>query len=228
MVPTPSESIAALQQLLRIWLARDGEASIPLLDGTSLPGMAIHVQVEHIAELTESVIELIRHNIYLTTAPLMRLSLECAVNALWWASKPTGVRSSMHEATRQSGLLAKAMRKIAPRVVNDTKGLDEALRVSAEFASDEARYFEKRCKAINGGEWIYPYYRLLSEASHGGPRSGVSIKPRALQLITSAFDSCSGERKRYFAAPVVMLAQACWFRCSPWLESTATARGAAG
>lgn len=57
----------------------------------------MHVQVEHIAELTASVIELIRGNIYLATAPLIRLSLESAVNSVWWASDPAGVRASVHE-----------------------------------------------------------------------------------------------------------------------------------
>lgn len=168
-VPNPGESVAVLQRLLRLWHAHDGGAAIPKIDGTSLPALAIHVQVEHIAELTTSVIQLLHSNIYLSTAPLVRLSMECAVNAVWWAREPIGVRSSMHEAARQSGLLVRAMRRLSPGAFQDTRELDAVLRDYAVFASDEARVFEKRCKAIPGGEWIYPYYRLLSEASHGGP-----------------------------------------------------------
>lgn len=168
-VPTPSESVAALQRLLAMWHAHDGEAAIPHIDGTPLPGVAIHVQVEHIAELTASVIALLRQNIYLSTAPLIRLSMECAVNAVWWARNPMGVRSSMHEAARQSSLLVRAMRRMSPGAFRNSGVVDEVVRDYARFASDEARVFELRCKAIPGGEWIYPYYRLLSQASHGGP-----------------------------------------------------------
>ena len=152
-----------------MWHAHDGGAAIPLIDGTSLPGVAIHVQVEHIAELTTSVLELLRHHIYLSTAPLIRLSMECAVNAAWWAREPTGVRAAMHQAARQSSLLVRAVRRLSPGAFRDTKHLDAVLADFAQFASDEARVFERRCKAIPGGEWIYPYYRLLSQGSHGGP-----------------------------------------------------------
>lgn len=168
-VPTPDESVGVLSSLLRMWHAHDGGAVIPLIDGTSLPGLAIHVQVEHIAELTESVLELLRNDIYVSTAPLIRLSMECAVNAAWWAREPIGVRSSVHESARQGRLLVRAIRKLSPGSFRDTGDLNAVLRAYAEFASDEARVFETRCKAIPGGEWIYPYYRLLSSASHGGP-----------------------------------------------------------
>ena len=166
-LPTPGESVAELQRLLAIWHANDGGAAIPFIDGTPLPAVAIHVQVERIAELTRSVIELLRHDIYLSTAPLIRLSMECAVNAVWWAREPIGVRSSMHEAARQSGLLIRALRRLSPRAFRDTEDMDAVLHDCAVFASDEARVFERRCKTIPGGEWIYPDYRLLSEASHG-------------------------------------------------------------
>lgn len=167
-VPSADESIAVLHRLLGIWHARDGGAGIPLLDGTPMPGMAIHVQVEHIAELTASVIELVRSNIYLSTAPLIRLSLECAVNAVWWASDPTGVRASIHEAARQSRHLASAMTSLRPDAAADTAWIDRILGANADFAKMEARVFERRCRAIPDGQRLYTYYRILSEASHGG------------------------------------------------------------
>lgn len=167
-VPSPEESIAVLQRLLGIWHARDGGAAIPLLDGTLAPGMAIHVQVEHIAELTAAVIELVYSDIYLSTAPLVRLSLECAVNAVWWTADPSGVRASMHEAGRQSRLLAKAMSRLHPDVRQDTTEIDRVLAANAAFVKTEARVFERRCRAIPGGQRLYTYYRILSEASHGG------------------------------------------------------------
>jgi hypothetical protein len=167
-VPSPDESIGVLHRLLGIWHARDGEASIPLLDGTMTPGMAIHVQAEHIAELTASVITLVHNNIYLSTAPLIRLSLECAVNAVWWASDPDGVRASLHEAGRQGRLLTRAMGRLRPEHTARTDEIDQILNANATFARTEARVFERRCKAIPGGQRLYAYYRLLSEASHGG------------------------------------------------------------
>lgn len=167
-VPSPEESIAVLHRLLGIWHARDGGASIPWLDGTPMPGVAIHVQVEHIAELTASVIELIRSNIYLSTAPLIRLSLECAVNAIWWARDPSGVRSSIHEAARQSRHLANAMTRLRPDAPADTAVIDRILSANADFVKMEARVFERRCRAIPDGQRLYTYYRILSEASHGG------------------------------------------------------------
>lgn len=167
-LPTPDASIAVLHDLLRLWHARDGSASIPLLDGTALPGIAIHVQVEHIAELTTSIIELIRHHIYLSTAPLARLSLECAVNAVWWAADPTRVRSSAHETARQSRQTFRAFARSAPSAIPDPERLDALLQATAPHAHQEARVFERRCLAIPDGRQLYARYRLLSEGTHGG------------------------------------------------------------
>lgn len=151
-----------------MWHAHDGSVALPLIDGTSLPGMAIHVQVEHAVELTESVLILIRNDRYLPAAPLMRLTMECAVTAAWWSTNPVGVRGSVHEATRLRNLRIRGMRGGSPDSYTDTPEMQEAMREYARFASAEAKAFEQRCKAIVGGEWIYPYYRLLSEKSHGG------------------------------------------------------------
>ena len=168
LVPSAEESIRILQDLLSMWHAHDGTVALPLIDGTPLPGMAIHVQVEHAVELTESVIILIRNHRYLPAAPLIRLTMECAVTAAWWATNPVGVRGSVHESARLRTLRIRGMHGGSPASYTDTPEMRAAMSEYARFTSGEAKAFEQRCKALVGGEWIYPYYRLLSEASHGG------------------------------------------------------------
>lgn len=166
--PSVDESVVVLQQLVRIWHARDGQVQLPLLDGTSLPAAAIHVQVEHSVELTESIMALLAAKQYLTTAPSIRLTMECAVNATWWASNPAAVRGSVYNSMVLRKRRADAMRGSKPTDLEQTRTLAELMGDYAKHSSVEASVFEKRCEAIAGGAWIYPYYRFLSESAHGG------------------------------------------------------------
>ena len=177
------ESVAALRHLLRIWHARDGEVQLPLLHGTSLPAAAIHVQAEHSVELTESVLALLSADHYLTTAPLIRLTMECAVNATWWASNPAAVVGSIHNSMVLRKRRADALRGNKPADLAKSQALRQMMAAHAEHSSIEARVFEKRCEAIVGGAWIYPYYRFLSESAHGGPNL---LEEYTRQIPTSA------------------------------------------
>jgi hypothetical protein len=167
--PSIDQSVAALQYLLWVWHARDGMVALPEVGGSTLLGTALHVQVEHAVELTEAVIELLRNNIYLSTAPLIRLSMECAVTAAWWATNPKGVLASVHEAVRQTERRVAEGRKGQPGPFVDDPHIADTIAETAEFASNTARDFRERCEAIKGGSWIYAYYKLLSEMSHSGP-----------------------------------------------------------
>lgn len=167
-VPEPEDSIALLEELIRMWESHSATIAVPVIDGSLLPGVAIQVQVEHAVRLSEAVIVLSREGLFIQLAPLVRLALECAVSAAWWTLHPNNVKASVNEAARLKNLLMEGMNTMSegPRDADS-----DWESISAEFAQyhvTEARNFEQRCNALAGGTYLYPYYRLLSEASHGG------------------------------------------------------------
>jgi hypothetical protein len=167
-MPTPDESIERLKGLMAIWDAHGETVSVPKIGESVLTGVAIQVQVEHAVRLSEAVIALARERLFIQTAPLVRMALECAVSAAWWSLNPDNVKGSIKEAARLKKLLHAGMSNLAstPYVAHpDWSDISEEY---AAFQATEAGNFEARCKALQGGESLYPYYRLLSEASHGG------------------------------------------------------------
>jgi hypothetical protein len=165
--PTADESIAALRELLSVWSSGEGPVDVRVMDNSILRGLSIRVQVEHAIALTHSVMLLVKNAMYMQSIPLVRMTMECAVTAAWMAVTPYSAFAAAHDgATKRQRLLA-ALADIAGEVDADTDMEFEAAEFAAH-ASGEAAIFEQRCLSLAGGEWIYGYYRLLSEASHSG------------------------------------------------------------
>jgi hypothetical protein len=158
-----------LDELLAIWHGLDGSAAIPLLDGTIHPGLAIHNLVEEATNLSEAIRLLVANDMSLPVVPLIRLSMECAVTAAWWAGDPSRVRYSAAEEVRQKIHLASGLAGVAAGEHFDE--VNSYLKARAEALgspTDDAKRFEARCAATPGFEWAYPQYRLLSQTSHAG------------------------------------------------------------
>lgn len=167
-VPAPEDSISLLRELIDLWESQSESIAVPVIEGSLLPGVAIQVQVEHAVRLSEAVILLAREGHFIQLAPLVRLTLECAVSASWWTLHPNNVKASVNEAVRLRGLLVQGMATLSDGPPGENS---DWASISAEFGqyhATEARNFEQRCNALAGGMYLYPYYRLLSEASHGG------------------------------------------------------------
>lgn len=167
-MPTPEESIERLKTLIARWDAHGETVNVRKMGDSVLTGVAIQVQVEHAVRLAEAVVALAREGLFIQTAPLVRMTLECAVSAAWWSLNPDNVKGSIHEAARLKKLLHEGMSKLASTPYVTHPDWSDISEEYAAFHAAEAGNFEARCKALKGGESLYPYYRLLSEASHGG------------------------------------------------------------
>lgn len=163
--------IEDLDELLLLWHELDGNASIPVYADGLGAGLAIHNIVEHVTSLSEAIRSLVSQDISLPIAPLIRLSLECAVTAAWWAADPVSrVGLSVAEEARQKKLLAEDLVRTATPD-DDYSDVKEALTArTAELGppSNQAKLFKDRCDATPGFEWAYGMYRMLSAASHAG------------------------------------------------------------
>lgn len=170
-VPTIEESSNALERLISIWVEqnRGGTVEIPIIEGSPIVGVTIHIMAKHSVALSESILALTSQNMILQSVPIMRLTMECAVTAAWLSVTPNASNAARHEDARDR--LA-----TITSIFEDLDMRDDELLADARFAvsqlskhkTDTARKFETRCKSIAGGEKIYVLYRMLSRHSHAG------------------------------------------------------------
>lgn len=167
-MPDAEESISVLKELIALWESHGTSIAVPKIGDSIMTGVAIQVQVEHAVRVSEAVIVLAREGLFIQVAPLVRLVLECAVSAAWYTLHPDNVKSSMLEAARLKNLLIEGLGGLTDSPYEPHAEWTKISEELAEFRSAEAHQFEQRCSALAGGSYLYPYYRLLSEASHGG------------------------------------------------------------
>jgi hypothetical protein len=82
---------------------------------------------------------------------------------------PGAAESANLEGARQRRKLLFDMERLSKAPSDDSlDSVDEIIERFAAADSAEARKFEERCRSLAGGDWLYPYYRLLSGYSHSG------------------------------------------------------------
>jgi len=160
--------VAALRELLSLWSGEDGPVTIQVLDGSLLRGLSIRVQVEHMVALTRSVLLLVDNGMYIQSMPLVRMSMECAVTAAWMAVTPFSGAAAAHDGGTKRLRLLEDLAVIAGEPDSDNTNIQAEINELAQHANAEARIFQQRCESLAGAEWMYGYYRLLSEFSHAG------------------------------------------------------------
>lgn len=167
--PTIDESVEVLRELLESWDSKPPTVEVPILEGSPSRAVSILSQAEHAVGLTRAVIVLCEAGMNVQAVPLVRLTMECAVTAAWLSVTPGSAESANLEGARQRRKLLFDMERLS--TVPSDGSLDSVDEIIDRFApsdSAEARKFEERCRSLAGGDWLYPYYRLLSGYSHGG------------------------------------------------------------
>jgi hypothetical protein len=170
-IPSIDESCKAIRRLITLWEEQNslGTVEIPLMEGRPLVGVTIHIMAQHSVALSESVLVLTSAKMFLESAPLIRLTMECAVTAAWLSITPNAGNAARHEDARNRLATINSIFEDPERVDGDLQEEAKATVVElAEHKSDAARYFEKRCKKIAGGEKLYALYRMMSGFSHAG------------------------------------------------------------
>jgi hypothetical protein len=178
-LPSVAESVQMLEGILAVW--RDPaltSTELPVLDSRVERGMFALGQADHAAGLTDAVLVLAKSGMFVQAVPLVRLTLECAITAAWFAVTPGSGEAASKDFAHSRENLVIAMEDLAdPAGRIARQKIRDAARAAAKASGEEeirdaldgeASLFEQRCRALAGGGWAYPYYRLLSEYSHGG------------------------------------------------------------
>ena len=171
--PTLEELRGALSEMIDLWTRR--EATITVQPDGHFRPLAIRIQIEHSITLTRSILALEAFGLFLACVPSARLTIECALTAEWLRRNPQTADAAAFEAQRQrrnAREMFESLLETGFRADGDTDlspEAQQALKDVTREQKDEARYFIKMCGSLGDGEWLYAFYRLLSEQSHAGP-----------------------------------------------------------
>ena len=165
---TVEESVALLRELVSLW-RENPPTTIPVFENTALRGVGALSHVDHAMTLTNAVTLLAENEMFVQLIPLVRMTLECAVTAAWFATARGSGDAALLEGTR----LRRALASDAARLIDvDSReaiaDLNVAMGELGAVDSAEAKKFEARCRSLVGGDWLYLSYRHLSEFSHAG------------------------------------------------------------
>jgi hypothetical protein len=170
-VPLSDRSVNVLRQLVSIW---DGvvETEVPVLeDGDWERGLSARVQIQHAVGLTRAVLVLADSGLRIESVPLVRMTMECAVTAVWLSITSGSGKASFHRSTVDFKNLNLALLKIENGSADDEGDInmiDAEIEKLELFRQTEAKSFLDRCASVDSGVWLYAYYRLFSKTSHGG------------------------------------------------------------
>jgi len=168
-VPSITESLTGLRDLLAVWKTDAVTVEVPVIDGGPLTGVAVHVLAQNAVALTESVILLVESQMYLQAVPLIRLTMECGMTAAWLSVAPNAGNASYHESERNRREIIKALFEDPSLRDDDVLAeVEESVRALAEHRDASAQHFKTLCNQIVGGEKTYVAYRILSGYSHAG------------------------------------------------------------
>ncbi|MDQ1124882.1 DUF5677 domain-containing protein [Microbacterium trichothecenolyticum] len=154
------------QRLVTLWEQLSSRTFTPK-DGMQ-PSNAVQVWTfaHHASRLSRAVLALHQAGHDLEAMPLIRQTMECAMNAAWLLLTDDG-------GAALSAVDTKSRRTMFTEVTN--LGLADLTELRDQLDAEEARNtqtvthtrsFEERCRAIAGGAQIYAMYRTLSLYSH--------------------------------------------------------------
>lgn len=159
--PRPDASRAAIEDLIAIW-PLNPVVTVTASDDAYLRSLTIWVFAEHAVRTARAVLALDDARMYMQCAPLARLVYECGMTAAWMVRTPFSGHSIFTAAKQQHDLLFDGLAKMTGMPVPED---DEDAMAGLEGAPKLPKFWE-RVKALDGGRWIYTYYRLLSGVSH--------------------------------------------------------------
>jgi hypothetical protein len=148
------------------------ETEVPVLeDGDWERGLSARVQIQHAVGLTRAVLVLADSGLRIESVPLVRMTMECAVTAVWLSITSGSGKASFHRSTVDFKNLNLALLKIENGSADDEGDInmiDAEIEKLELFRQTEAKSFLDRCASVDSGVWLYAYYRLFSKTSHGG------------------------------------------------------------
>ena len=168
-IPSLEKSLGGMRELVDIWQNGDDLIQVPEVDDSFDTGLCVRTIAEHAIALTESVMLLAEHGMYLQSVPLIRLTLECGITAAWVSVTPNAGKAMNYGYAVQEQKLLRHMLNINVSV-SEEKGVqvNAAVEKLAEFDAPASHSHLERSKRFAGGESLYLPYRKLSKVSHAG------------------------------------------------------------
>jgi len=120
----------------------------------------------HAARLSRAVLTLHEAGQHLEAMPLIRQTLECAMNAAWLLVSDDGGAALSAVDTKNRRVMFQEVTDLGLSDLSDVlTRLDEEEARNGQTAG-RTRSFEERCRAVAGGKQIYAIWRTLSLYSH--------------------------------------------------------------
>lgn len=159
--PATTASVNDLRELIDLWGGPDAVVNLRIMDGSWARAAMVRVQAEHAVALANSIVLLIENEMFIQCGPLIRQLWECGITGAWAAITSGAGDGLLAAADRSYAWTVKALASIDGNTDADAEDL---LRQERKWILPS---IEQRCYALDGGGWLYAYYRLLSQFSHG-------------------------------------------------------------
>lgn len=132
------------------------------------PSNAIQIWTfaHHAARLSRAVLTLHAAGHDLEAMPLIRQTMECAMNAAWLLVTDDGGAALSAVDTKSRRAMFTEVTDLGLADLSDVRDRLDAEEARNTQTVTHTRSFEARCKAIAGGAQIYAMYRTLSLYSH--------------------------------------------------------------
>lgn len=192
-------------RLVKLWEQHMSRRFTPRNDLHPSNAIQIWTFAHHAARLSRAVLTLHDAGHDLEAMPLIRQTLECAMNAAWLLVTDTGGPALSAVDTKSRRVMYREVTELG------LADLSEVLRrVELEEARDaetvtRTRSFEERCRGVSGGRHIYAMWRTLSLYSHATS----SIADAYLETVPETPDAPLG---------VAILLEADWDQAGTWMR----------
>jgi hypothetical protein len=165
--PFPEGGAAEVARLVELWEQLSSRKFAPR-DGMQ-PSNAVQIWTfaHHASRLSRAVLVLHEAGHDLEAMPLIRQTLELAMNAAWLLVADDGGAALAAVNTKSRRVMFTEVTDLGLADLSEVRDRLDAEEARNTQTITKTRSFEDRCKAIAGGPQIYAMYRTLSLYSHG-------------------------------------------------------------
>lgn len=165
--PFADGGAAEVQRLVLLWEQHSSRKFSPK-DGMQ-PSNAVQIWAfaHHATRLSRAVLTLHEAGHDLEAMPLIRQTVELAMNAAWLLLAEDGGAALSAVDTKNRRVMFTEVTDLGLADLSDVRGRLDAEEARNAETVTKTRSFEERCKTISGGAQIYAMWRTLSLYSHG-------------------------------------------------------------
>lgn len=192
-------------RLVNLWEQHMARRMVPR-DGLH-PSNAIQIWTfaHHAARLSRAVVTLHEAGHDLEAMPLIRQTVECAMNAAWLLITEDGGVALGAVDTKSRRVMYREVTELGMADLSEVLRRVEEEEARNEQTITHTRSFEERCRAVSGGRHIYAMWRTLSLYSHATS----SIADAYLEKVPESDDSPLG---------LALLLEADWDQEETWMR----------